>query len=419
MRDLVIIGAGPGGYETALYAKKMGLDVVLIEENKVGGTCLNEGCIPTKTYYAVAKAINDTKKFKEIDFSLNFDMEKALERKNKVVSDLTLGIEFLLKKENILLIHGQASLKSPNQVLVNDEVIETKYIIIATGSKEKRIEKFTRENVLTSKEILDINQIPQNLVIIGGGVIGVEMASIFNSFGSNVTLIEAEKSILSNLDIEISRRMTSYLKSSGIKVLTSTKVQDITSEFVITDEKIPYDKVLLSVGRTPNYIKSDFEIDYHVNEYFKTSIDNIYAIGDVNSKMMLAHFATYSGYKAINHILNIKDDIRLDLTPYAVFAFPEIAHVGLKENEIDGKAYKKMYRANGKANAMGSTEGFIKIIVKDDRIVGASIIGEEANLLISEIAVFIKNETKIKDIKEYIHIHPTLSEIFSELIKEI
>ena len=428
--DVIIIGAGPGGYETALYAKEKGLNVLLIEKDKLGGTCLNRGCIPTKTYNAIAKEISDLKKASDVGINgeYSFDFSKAKERKDTVVNELVNEIGFLIKKSGVELVNGCAELVDKNTVKVEDESYFGKNIIIATGSSNLNTIIKGSENALDSTSLLDLETLPNNLAIIGGGVIGVEMASIFNTFGVNVTIFEGLDSILANIDKELSRRISSYLTRSGIKINTKTLVEEIKNGSIVYQKngetvEESFDKILLAIGRCPNI--KDIGLDEVGIEYtkkgiitddnFKTNIDNIYAIGDCNGKTMLAHYASYSGMIAIDNILG--NDTKKYPCPSAIFSIPESASVGLTEEElksqgIEYKANKVMYRSNGKALALNETEGFIKTLIVDDKLVGCHIIGYDASTLIHEAMLVMNCDVNCSAAKKFIFAHPTLSELF-------
>ena len=427
--DVIIIGGGPGGYETALYAKGNGLSVLLIEKDKLGGTCLNRGCIPTKTYNAIAKTINEIKKSNEEGICVNysFDMAKALERKNKVVSELQNGISFLLNKSGVDLIYGYGTLIKKNIVKVNDEEYFGKNIIIATGSSNLNTIIPGSKLALDSTDLLNIDYVPSDLAIIGGGVIGCEMASIFSTFGTNVTIFEGMDSILPNLDKDLSRRLSSILSRNGVKINTKTKVLEIKEKKLVIEknnekQELDFSNILLCIGRIPNLKNLGLDevgINYTkkgiiTNDIFETNLKSIYAIGDVNGKIMLAHYAEHAGIVVIDHILGRNN---LDYPcPSAVFTIPEVASIGateeeLKDKGLDYKVKKSMYRSNGKALAMNEADGFIKILSVDDKIVGAHIIGYDASTLIHEIMILMNTNTNICDAKKFIFSHPTLSEL--------
>lgn len=438
-KDLIIIGAGPGGYELALAASKKGLSTLLIEEKVIGGTCLHHGCIPTKTLYHSAKILKDIKSYSEFGICSNyeFDYLKAREKKNEVVNTLHSGINFQLKTQKVETIYGRAKLISKNEVEVNEEVYSANFIVIATGSSSinLRLPGFDNKNVVSSTEMLNINEVPKNLVVIGGGVIGIELASIFKYYGSNVEVIEAQDRILPMIDKEVSKRLTAYLKNSGIKIYTSSSVVGIEDNKVYFNSKgeiihTVYDKVLVSVGRRPNVDGlglEDVGINYshkgiEVDNNFKTNIDNIYAIGDVTGKMMLAHTATYSGYKVLSHILGEDRAIDFNLIPNCVFTFPEVASIGLTEDEakgVDYKVNKFLFKANGKAHTIGESDGFVKIISFADKILGVHILGPNASDIIHEAAILMNADIGIEKAKNIIFAHPTLSETFGGCILEI
>ena len=445
MKDLIIIGAGPGGYELALEASRLGLSVILIEKEKLGGTCLNHGCIPTKSYYQNALVLKDlkAKEVYGISGDFTFDFKKVKERKDNVVETLCKGIEFSFSKSSVELVYGKASFIDKNTVLVNDITYTAKNIVIATGSSPIRnlFEGSNLEGVLTSEELLDLEVLPKELVIIGGGVIGIEMATIFNTFGVKVEIIEMCDRILPLIDSDISKRLQSYLKALGIGIHTKSSLQKIEKsegklKAIFTEKGKEFsllcDNVLVSVGRCANVNSLDLEkvnIEYTkkgilVNENYQTNIPNIYAIGDVTGKMMLAHSATYSGYRVLNHILGKKDNINFNLVPSCVFTFPEVASIGLtkedlEKEELEAKTIKVLYRSVGKAVAMNHEDGFLKLIMRENKIIGAHILGYDASTLIHELVPLMNEDISIERIKDYIHAHPTLSEILSIALKEL
>ena len=432
MKDIIIIGAGPGGYEMAIKAAQEGLSTVLIERGKLGGTCLQRGCIPTKAYYETASVLKKLKQREDYGIVGNFmfNFEKTYGRKEKIVSELTQGIAFLVKKNNVELVYGEARLKSTNEVIVNDTVYRGKYIVIATGSKPVVFRDFNISSVITSDQLLEQKEIPKKLAIIGGGVVGIEFASIFNVFGSEVEVFELADTILPMFDKEIVRRLQSYLKTQGIKINTAAKVIGLEEKGKIyyrigNEERVSFaDKILVSVGRAPNIdnlnlgaagIKYDRK-GIRVNSNFQTNVKNIYAIGDVTGKLMLAHTATYGGYHALKHILDEKSQINFKIVPSCVFTFPEVAMVGLTEsqcNHYDYRIYKAYFRTNGKAVTMNAPDGFIKIIAVNNQIKGVHIIGPHASDLIHEAVVLMNRRIPLGQFVDYIHAHPTLSEIYS------
>lgn len=444
--DIIIIGSGAGGYEAAVNAAKNGLSVTIIEANKLGGTCLNEGCIPTKALCRNAAILEDLKHAEEFgisDISFQFDIKKAIERKNEVVKTLVSGVEFLLRNKLINYVEGKAVFKDANTVLVGTEEYTTDHIIVATGSVSKMlpIDGIDLPNVLTSKEILDIDYIPKRLCIVGAGVIGLEFASIFHAFGSEVTVLEYAKEILPNFDTDLTKRFKQVLTKKGIEIVNQAAVAKIVRserELVVNHEfkgeakECAADVVLMAVGRVPNVDSlnlSDIGINYspkgiEVNEYMQTNIPSVYAIGDINGECLLAHAATFQGIKALNHIIGKEDNIRLDVMPSTVFTFPEVAVVGLSENQckekgISFKAKKSLFRANGKAVSMGETDGFCKVLADDSgKLLGCHIFGAHAADLIHEVSSLINKETTVDEFKDMVHAHPTLGEVIQECIRE-
>lgn len=426
--DLIIIGSGPGGYRAADYAAKNGLKVIVIEESHAGGTCLNCGCIPTKILCHEAELAG---------YGLPVDLSKVMQRKQEVIEQLRNGVETLLSQPNISLVRGKASFKDANTVLVNQEEYQAKNIIIATGSHAimpPSIEGINQPHVLTSTELLDINHIPQKLCIIGAGVIGMEFASVFNSFGTEVVVVEFMKECLPNMDSDIAKRLRKCLEKRGIKFYLQSGVKKIDEKQVIFDCKgketfVEADTVLVATGRGANVDGLNLDaigIEYNrkgisVDENMQTNVPNIYAIGDVNGRQMLAHAATFQGFRAINHIIGKADDIRFDIMPAAVFTSPEAACVGLtesycKENSIPYTCHKGYYRANGKALAINSPEGMVKLLTNEnDVIIGCHIYGAHAADLIQEISALMNLDTTLNRLHDMIHAHPTLEEILQEI----
>lgn len=405
--DLIIIGAGPGGYRAAEYAARQGLHVVIIEQDEVGGTCLNRGCIPTKTYVHATSFAD------------------AVERQQQVVSLLRSGVEQILSAPGITLVRGRASFLDAQTVEVCSdataatETITAPHIIIATGSSAKLLPlpDIGDPRLVTSTELLQRTTLPQRLAIIGAGVIGMEFASVFNRFGSEVMVIEYLKECLPMVDSDIAKRLRKLLEKRGIKFQMKTAVQSL--------KEIDADVILMATGRQPNvgddFQKAGFEYDGRtgitVNDNFETTVKGIYAIGDVNGRQMLAHAAEMQAVHAVNHIIGKKDGIRFDIMPAAIFTEPEAACVGPSEDQLkaDGRAYvckKAFWRANGKAQAMNETEGMLKLFAdQSDRIIGCHAYGAHAADLIQECSALMCKDTTLSELRDMIHIHPTLSEI--------
>ncbi len=445
--DIIIIGAGPGGYETAIAAAKQGLTVTIIEAEKVGGTCLNEGCIPTKSLCRNAAMLDDLRNAEIYGInrlSYELDFTKVIERKNQVVATLLSGVETLLSRKNIQLVYGKAHFHDAHTVETNGEQYTAKHIIIATGSVTKYlpIEGLQQAGVLTSKEMLDIDHIPTRLCIIGAGVIGMEFASIFNSFGSRVTVLEFMKEILPNFDTDITKRLKQTLTKKGIEIVNQAGVQSIERKadgtmLVRFDHKgtiktCEADTVLLAVGRTANVDSlnlSDVGIEFSpkgilVNDNMQTTVPHIYAVGDVNGRCMLAHAATAQGLRALHHLQGQTDRIRLDLVPSVVFTTPEVAMIGLTEEQcktqgIACKTQKAFFRANGKAVSMNETDGICKLLASEEgRLLGCHLFGPHAADLIEEICALMNKKATVADLQAIIHAHPTLSEVIQAAAHE-
>ena len=430
--DIIIIGAGPGGYATALDARNRGFSTLLIEKEKLGGTCLNCGCIPTKSYNAIASLINHAKEasIMGLDINYNLDFKQALEYKNNVVNELIKGIDFMLKKAGVEVIYGNATLVKANIVSVNGEEYYGKYIILATGSRNLAGIIKGDDKALNSTDILALDNVPETLSIIGGGVIGVEIATIFSLFGSKVTIFEAMDSLIPQADKEIARRLRSYLTKLGVVVNTNAKVLEIKDNSLVylakdEEKEESFDKILMAIGRRPNIENiglDEIGISYtrrgiSVNDFFETNVPNHFAIGDCNGKIMLAHYAEFSGKVVLDHIENKVLLLRDPLCPSAIFTIPEIAMIGLTEEELKEKGIeysvkKTMYRSLGKALAMNEKEGFIKLLIVNNKIVGCHIIGYDASTLIHEAMILMNLNVENTIIKDFIYAHPTLSELF-------
>ena len=449
--NLLIIGSGPGGYRTASYAAQNGLEVTIIEKAQPGGTCLNAGCIPTKCLAHDAEMLLIAASHYNTTPPLDFT--KVMERKEGVISQLRDGVSSLLNQPGINLIKGEARFVSDHIVEVNGEQIEAENIIIATGSRSNMPpfmseEDFmnqseTTKNIVTSTELLSIPSIPQRLTIIGAGVIGMEFASAFSAFGSEVTVIEFMKECLPPIDSDIAKRLRKTLEKRGVTFYMQSAVNQIIStsengencttvlfERKGKEEKVETDLVLIATGRQANVENIGLESagiafsqkGIMVNENMETNVKGVYAIGDVNGRQMLAHVATFQGFRAINHILDKKDYIRLDIMPSAIFTYPEAACVGKTEDQcktqnIKFTTRKGFYRANGKALSMEETEGMIKILVGEDgSILGAHAYGAHSADLIQEVSALMNRDAKLDEIRDIIHIHPTLSEILQDAL---
>lgn len=476
---IIIIGAGPGGYETALLAAKRGVEVILIESGHVGGTCLNEGCIPTKAFCKNAEVLDglrEAEAFGVTGLSYGFDFKAVSARKNAVVEQLRGGVEGLLGHKLITLVRGKAAFKDAHTVVVTSSPVMTgevetseysaDYIIIATGSVSASlpIPGADLPGILTSREILDLEEVPQRLCVIGGGVIGLEFASVFRSFGSEVTVLEYFKEILPRFDSDLSKRLKQSLGKRGIEINTQaqvTAIEEVPAVISTEDgdrveksiykvsftrkgkeEVIEADKVLMAVGRKANVGSlnlADVGIEFTprgivVDEKtMQTNIPHIYAVGDINGKMMLAHAATFQGIVALDHIMGVENGIDLSVMPAAVFTSPEAASVGMTEEDckdagIPIKALKSFFRANGKAVTMGETDGFCKVIVAAEpkegaespyepgRILGCHLFGPHASDIVQEACALITRKSTLNEFEDIIHTHPTLTEVLQSAV---
>ena len=456
--DLLIIGAGPGGYRAAEYAAKQGLRVAIVEQDEVGGTCLNRGCIPTKTYVHSAT------------------FAEAFERQQQVVAQLRSGVEGILSAPGITLLRGHASFINASTCSVSDgapcsvsgdaiatnapavpTTVTAKNIIIATGSSAKLLplSDINDPRVVTSTELLQLPTLPKRLCIIGAGVIGMEFASVFQRFGSEVTVIEYLKECLPMLDSDIAKRLRKLLEKRGITFKMKTAVESLAD--------IDADVILMATGRRPNVEGLNLEAaglgspavnGLPVDDNFRCiGATSIYAIGDVNGRQMLAHAAEMQAVRAVNHILGSKDGIRFDIMPSAIFTEPEAACVGPSEDAlkalavsgsptangssavplavsgspadsrlpVDYRCRKAFWRANGKALAMGETEGMLKLLSAgdDDHIIGCHAYGAHAADIVQEVAALMCRDTTVDQLRDMVHIHPTLSEILRSAAEQL
>jgi dihydrolipoamide dehydrogenase len=440
---ITILGAGPGGYVAAIKAAQLGAEVTIIEDGEVGGTCLNWGCIPTKTLIASAEVLHKTRNARsfglELDGTITPNIEKIVERKNKVVSTQIKGIRGLFKSWGINLIEGRGVIIGPQkiQVTLKDgsiQDVDTDKIIIATGSRPAQIPvfPFDGKRILSSDHAVNPDSIPKSLLIVGAGVIGCEFAFIYKEFGADVTMVEMMPNAVSTEDEEISQILERELKKNKIKLLTNTSVDKVdlnddgVSVQLSNDKIIEAEKVLVSIGRAVNTENIGLE-EVGVNKgqrgeiiadnKLQTNIDGIYAIGDVIGGIMLAHLASKEGIVAAENAMGGNSTVNYDVVPAAIFTSPEIGSVGLREKQaaekgINYKVGKFQFRGLGKAHAMGEISGLFKIISEQesDKILGAHIIGAHASDLVHEIAVAMEKGLTVKDIAHTIHAHPTLAE---------
>ncbi|KAF0133644.1 MAG: dihydrolipoamide dehydrogenase [Candidatus Saganbacteria bacterium] len=434
--EIAVLGGGPAGYAAAIRAAQLGAKVVLIEKDKVGGTCLNRGCIPTKAIIACTTLFEKIKKAESFGITSDnpsINLEKVIARKDQIISKLVKGLEFLIEKNGITIVRGQGKVLAPNKLEIETSdgrrpacrtgrlsVISRK-LIIATGSTNALLPgfNFDHSNILNSDDILNLTEVPEKLTIVGGGVIGIHFAAIFSLLGTEVTVYEALPEILSGIDEEVVSLVKRILKRKNVSILTGTRFEKATG------------KILICVGRLPSLLglealnlKMDGKSIF-VNEKMETNVPNTYAVGDAASKKMLAHVAFEQGVIAAENALGANRTFNYNSVPIGIYTSPEIGSVGLTEKEArekhsNIKVGKFPYSALGIANAMGEAEGFIKIISDDSgKILGAHIIGAEATTLISNIVIAMKQGISADKIGGTFQSHPSYSEGVQEAAEAI
>jgi dihydrolipoamide dehydrogenase len=447
MQDLVVIGGGPAGYVAAIRARQLGMKVTLIEKQEVGGTCLNRGCIPTKAYFQNAQVLHTLARLDEYNVrtsAIEFDLQGAVERKQRIVNGMVGGVASLLKAHGVQTLAGTAVIRDPATVEVQGETITADRILIATGSVPKRLPLPGSDlpGVLTSDEMLDLTTVPSRLVIIGGGVIGMEFACIYRAFGSAVTVLEGMPAILGSIDKEIGKRMTVFLKKQGIAVNTCAALHEIHQgnqglQVIWEDKKkvncTDTDIVLMAAGRAPYTAGLGLEqlgvqMNHgfvQVDENYATNIPGLYAVGDVVGRQMLAHVASEEGKVAVERMAGLDSRVNYEAVPSCIFTFPEIAGVGLTEDEarargIEIKIGRFRFAGNGKAVTMGETDGMIKVVADaGNNIIGVHIIGPHASDLVLEASVLVSRALKTEEAAAIIHPHPTLGEALYEAIMDV
>lgn len=452
--DLVVIGGGPGGYVAAIRASRQGARVALVEKESIGGVCLNWGCIPTKAMIRSAEIyheVQDARKFGiNIEGEATIDLPSVIKRKDRIVRRLVKGIEVLLKNEDVDTYNGIGLLSKPDQVQVelddgNEQILEAENIIIATGSKTAGlpIPGMDLPGVITSRDALDLEEMPDKMVVIGGGVIGMEFAFLYANMGVEVTVIEFEDSIVPDADNDITDELAKLARNKKIDIHTSSQAKKIAetegrnNNMLVAFEKegeekyIITDKVLVAVGRLPNLPGIDTESlglelnerrgGIKVDDHMRTSVDGIYAIGDVTDKVMLAHVASHQGIVAADNITGTEHKMDYKAVPSAIFTDPEVATVGMSEKDakeagINYVVGRFPFSANGKVMAMGERRGFVKIIKEEEtgQVIGAGIIGLHATDLIASLTLAVNRNLTAHEIAETIHAHPTTAEVIHE-----
>ena len=444
--DVVVIGGGPAGYVAAIRAAQVGGKVAVVEKSELGGTCLNRGCIPTKTFLKNAEIIEGIEMSSKRGIILEnekftIDMPKVVSLKNEIVKTLTNGVQGLLKSNNIKIFKGVGKINKDKDVVINGEkVLRTNKIIIAGGSKvgSVNIPGIESKRVLTSDDILDLKELPKSLAVIGGGVVGVELGQAYLSFGSEVTVIEMMDRIVPGVDREASETLRKALEKKGMKILTSSKIKEIIDEgdklrIKLEDkEDVIAEKALLSIGRVPD-LEAVGELDLEmergkikVDKYMETSVKGVYAPGDINGIKMLAHAAFRMGEVAAeNAILGNHREIKLETTPSAIYTIPEVGMAGLTEEEAKEKydisVGKFAFVGNGRALASGDTTGFVKVIAdkKYGEILGVHIVGQSAAEIINEASSLMAMEITVDEVVKTIHGHPTFSEALFEACADV
>lgn len=446
---IAIIGSGPGGYVAALRAGQLGFDTVLIEKELLGGTCLNWGCIPTKAFVRSAEVFSDIQNAKDFGIKVEkaeVDFPAVVKRKDKIVTRLVRGIDHLLEREGVDQIKGKASFIDSKTLKIEKDSetikIKAENIIIATGSEASKlpIPGADLDGILDSRSALDLDHLPESMVIVGGGIIGMEFAFIFRNFGVEVTVVEYLDQLVSGVDSEIASELNRSARRRRISIKTSAEVKEIkkndSAYEVIYQQKdkeksVKAEKVLMAVGRRP-YIDdlklenaavkySDKRKAIQVNEKMETNIKDIYAVGDVTDKILLAHVASKQAIVAVENINGLNKEMSYDAVPGAIFTSPEIGTVGLTEAEAKAEGIEYQistfpFAASGKVMAMGEREGKVKLIVEkeSEKIIGAALIGIEASDLIAELTLAVNLSLTAKDLRKTIYAHPTTAEVIHE-----
>ncbi len=445
--DVAIIGSGSAGYVSAIRAADLGKKVVVIEHREVGGTCLNRGCIPTKALLKVAEVYEtakDSKTFGITVENVSYDPEAIQRRKQAVVKRLVSGIEFLFKSRKITVKKGTGKILDEHTVEISTgETVKAKDIVIATGSEPAMIPvfKIDHKNVLTSDDALNLTNLPKDILIVGAGAIGTEFATFLSAFGVKVTIVEMMPQVVPTLkDKKLAGMVQRLLEKRGVKILTGTKIENVevakegeVVSTLSTGEEIHTEKVLVSIGRKLNSDSIGLENigvktergKILIDEYLRTNIPNVYAIGDVTGGLLLAHKAMKEGETVAEVIAGLDRKMDYRVVPWAIFTTPEIAAVGLTEEEakekgIEVKTGEFPFSANGKAVSMNLTDGEVKIVAKKDteEIIGAQIVGPEASVMIAELALAVEKKLTLRDVADTIHTHPTLAEATMEAAKD-
>jgi dihydrolipoamide dehydrogenase len=444
MYKIIVVGGGPGGYVAAIKAAQMGAKVALVEKHKIGGVCLNYGCIPTKTLLRSAKLYKDILDAASfgidvLDYSnITINWENMMSRKDKVVHQLVSGIQGLLKHNGVTVIEGEAVVESPNKIKVGNDYYECENLILATGSSVAippipgLKEAFDKGFAINSTGAIALKSLPESLTILGGGVIAIEFATLYNSLGTKVTLLQRSETILKTLDHDVQKLITRHMKKIGVKVLTGVSIDSVENNIVKfkhkgKDQAVKSDKVLISLGRKAN-LRGLEPLGLNTNrvgvitdDHMETNVKNVYAIGDLNGKYMLAHVASAEGILAVEAIMGEKKSIDYKKIPSCIYSFPEVGVVGYTEKEAIDAGYQVKtsvfpLSANGKALAEGDNTGFVKLVFdeKYGEVLGVHIVASHATDMIAEAVASMELEATVHDLAKTVHPHPTLSEIVME-----
>ncbi|MGH9993220.1 MAG: dihydrolipoyl dehydrogenase [Nitrososphaera sp.] len=427
MYDAIVIGAGPGGYVCAIRVAQLGGRVCVIEKNGLGGTCTQKGCIPTKYLHSLGDIVRRSNAARKNGLNANIQLHYGTVRSRmaSTVNKLASGIKSLLESNRVDLLHGEAHIVSGNEVKVNDKTIKTRNVIIATGSHPVCLPGYSFDNnILSTDTILELEKVPDSIIVVGGGYSGCEFSAILNSFGCKVSLIEAQEHLMPFQIEEIGKTIEKYMRLDGVNVMTGSTVEKILENGVIVDgQTIEAEKILVSVGRRPSINTSELskiavkfkDSGIVVNKEMRTTVQNIFAIGDVTGIFELAHVASKQGEIAAQNIMGIRSEMDYRTVPACVFTYPEVAFVG----ELEGRSGEFPLVASAKANCLGDTKGSFKVFEKDGVVVGAYIIAPHAGEMIGEVALAIRMRMKPQDIFDTIHVHPTLPESLVDATRDI
>ena len=453
---ITVIGAGPGGYEAAIYAAKKGAEVVLVEKDQVGGTCLNRGCIPTKAFlatYNTLKTVEDADDFGIIlpEGDVKIDYPAVLERKNKVMGNLVKGVQFLCDKSGVTIVKGTGALKDKNTVIVTKEdgtteEIATDYIILATGSVPTAppVFKVDHKHVVTSDEVLDFSEAPKSMILVGGGVIGCEIGQFLHSMGTEMTIVEALPRLMATMDDDVSKQIARQFKKEKIKVICGDGITavdpqgDSVKVTLASGTELEAEYCLVAIGRAPYTeglgleaagVKMAERGRVAVDDHMKTSVDNIYAIGDIVPSAQLAHVASKEGFVAVDNIFGENKTMTYHAVPGCVFTNPELASCGTLEKDLiaAGKEADKDYRVGtfdfkglGKAQASGHIAGFVKVIADmNDVLIGAEIVGANASDMLQVLTTAVQCKLTVEQVAESIFPHPTMCEGIMEALHDV